>query len=74
MSKNIIDDLLKFAQDCNADSGYANSSTAGEEFSELKMRWEKECPGLEMPKVEWTSSGYEVKGLNVAKIQSSKKE
>lgn len=74
MSKTIIDDLHKFARECDADSGYTNSHTAAEAFSELKTRWEKEYPELEMPTVEWTSSGYKVMGLNVAKRQSSKKE
>lgn len=71
MSKEITADWLKYAQDCNADSGYPHGITGGQVLSELKKRWEQECPGLETPWVEWSNShGYEVKGLGVARRQS----
>lgn len=69
MSKDVTQGWFKFVADCNNDSGYANSQTAGEARSALETEWRRECPGLDLPAVLWSNSSgrYELTGLSVPK-------
>lgn len=64
--------LVKFVFDCNNDSGYPNSHTAGLDLSEIREQWEKECPALEFPDVSWNAEQgrYVLGSTNVYKTST----
>lgn len=66
MNKDVTHGWFKFVDDCNRDSGYANSQNAAEVRSALEEEWRLECPGLELPEVRWSNGAgrYELTGLS----------
>lgn len=69
MPEDVMQCWYKFVSDCNKDSGYASSYTAGLERSNLEAMWREKCPGLNLPAVLWSedSGCYELTGFNVPK-------
>lgn len=52
----------KFVDDCNNDSGYANSHAAGIERGEIDEAWIKDYPQSSIPSTVWSnkSGKYEL--------------
>lgn len=69
MQDDVVNGWLKFVTDANKDSGYAHSHQGGLDRSALEDRWRRECPGLEMPVVQWSNETgrYELIGISKSK-------
>lgn len=55
----------KFADDCNRDSGYPHSNSAGIDKTALQDAWAQDFPGEPCPSVQWDISAgkYIVVGI-----------
>ena len=69
MNDDVVDGWFKFLADCRRDSGYPHSQQASLNMGALTERWEKECPGLEVPSAVWSNAEgrYVLTNLNVSK-------
>jgi hypothetical protein len=66
MSDDITVRWFKFVDKINRDPGYAQSHQADLDRTELEETWRRECPGLELPQIQWSGerSRQELTGLS----------
>jgi hypothetical protein len=68
-SQDISARWYQYATNCNAISGYTQTEEADRERTALENDWRRECPGLKIPSVAWSSDSgrFELTGLAVPK-------